>query len=42
MSIGAFSSLFYMLNINEVRLTKEAKEYDEIYKRDVLGEQPVV
>ena len=28
MSIGAFSSIFYVLNINEVRLTKEAKEYD--------------
>ena len=42
MSIGAFSSLFYILNINEVRLTKEAKEYDEIYKRDVLGEKPAV
>ena len=28
MSIGAFSSIFYVLNINEVRLTKEGKEYD--------------
>ena len=38
MSIGAFSSIFFMLTINEPRLTKEAKEYDAIYKRDVLGE----
>ena len=38
MSIGAFSSIFYMLNINEPRLTKESKEYDAIYRRDVLGE----
>ena len=40
MSIGAFSSIFFVLTINEPRLTKEAKEYDAIYKRDVLGEVP--
>lgn len=38
LSIGSFSSVFYMLNINEPRLTREAKEYDEIYKRDIIGE----
>ncbi len=37
--IGSFSSIFYILNINEVRLTREAKEYNAIYLRDVLGEE---
>jgi hypothetical protein len=38
LSIGAFSSIFYILNINEPKLTQEAKDYDLVYKRDVLGE----
>lgn len=38
MFIGSFSSVFYILNINEVRLCQEAKDYDVIYKREVLGE----
>ena len=36
--IGSFSSIFYILTIKEVRLTQEAKDYDAIYKREIMGE----
>ena len=38
LAIGTFTSLFYMININEVKLSADAQHFDREYKKATLGE----
>jgi Na+/melibiose symporter-like transporter len=39
LTLGLFSSLFYIIQIKEVKLSEEAKHFDHEYKRITMGEK---